>query len=120
MAHTITIEFKSDDNTYLSISASECVAFNEASVFENLEGASNFFKQGSVGYSPNKISETFDGLELRTRNWQVTPLAVTHVSSSFFENTRIFPEGAIVFDNALLMKGIDHEWKSKENLRSNS
>lgn len=112
------IEFKSEDNTYLSISAEESDVLNKSSVFENLECASEFFKQGSVGYSPSKISETFDGLELRTTNWSVTPLTVNQVRSSFFENKQIFPEGSITFDNALLMKGIEHEWKSKGNIQS--
>lgn len=111
-----SVEFTSDDNTYLSISAVESNDWNKSSVFESLESASHFFKQGSVGYSPAKISETFDGLELRTKNWHVTPLTVTHVASSFFENKQIFPEGSISFDNALLMKGIDHEWKSQGDL----
>jgi len=110
------IEFNSDDGTFLSIKARETNDWNKRSIFEDVDCASNFFKQGSVGYSPNKIGEAFDGLELRTKNWQVAPLTVLNVTSSFFENEAIFPKGTLAFDNALLMKNIDHEWRSKKKI----
>ena len=111
------IEFKSEDGTFLEISAQETSAWSDHSVFEDCDCASDFFKQGSVGYSPDKIGHTFDGLELVTTKWEVSPLTVSKVRSSFFENESIFPKGAIQFDNALLMRSIDHEWNSKEKIR---
>jgi len=39
-------------------------------------------------------------------------------TSSFFENRNNFPEGSITFDNALLMKDIDHEWRSQTSLKN--
>jgi len=111
------IEFTSDDKTHLSIKAAETTGWNKSSVFEDLDCASDFFKQGSVGYSPDKIGKTFEGLELRTRNWEVSPLSVSHVSSSFFEEKTIFPEGSIKFDNALLMRNIDHEWRGRDSMK---
>jgi hypothetical protein len=110
------IEFKSDDGTFLSIHAQETTEWSKVSVFDDKDCASDFFKQGSVGYSPDKIGETFDGLELKTKIWEVSPLIVSKVTSSFFEDTSIFPKGAITFDNALLMRNIDHEWTSKKSL----
>jgi hypothetical protein len=38
-------------------------------------------------------------------------LKVTSVYSSFFSDKSIFPKGSIAFDNALLMRGIEHEWE---------
>ena len=61
-----------------------------------------------MGYSPDK--NDFDGLELKVYNWKVSLLEVEHVKSSFFENESIFPKGSVKFDNALLMKNIEHEW----------
>jgi hypothetical protein len=110
------IQFESDDATSLAISARETNEWNSQSVFEDKTHASEFFRQGSIGYSPNRIGETFDGLELKTKKWEVTPLAVASVKSSFFENKSIFPEGSIAFDNALLMRNIEHEWNSKEQI----
>lgn len=102
------VSFESEDHTSLSIKASETDTWNTESIFENLECVSDFFEKGSVGYSPNKNS--FDGLELKAKNWEVSVLEVESVKSSFFENEAIFPKGSVKFDNALLMKNIQHEW----------
>ena len=112
------IKFKSDDGTFLSIHAQETNEWSKVSVFEDKDCASDFFKQGSVGYSPDKIGETFDGLELKTKTWEVSPLTVSKVTSSFFEDNSVFPEGTVSFDNALLMRNIEHEWNSKKSLEN--
>lgn len=111
------VSFKSKDNTSLSIKAKETSEWNPDSVFKNLEAASDFFKNGAVGYSPNKTDNKYDGLELKTFNWKVTPLKVSDVKSSFFDNEKLFPKASIEFDNALLMKGINHEWRSLKELK---
>jgi Uncharacterized conserved protein (COG2071) len=104
------IDFKSSDNTEILIDANETQAFNNKSIFETIEKASGFFEKGDLGYSPNK--DKFDGLKLKTYKWELRPLEVLKVKSSFFENEAIFPKGSVVFDNALLMTNIEHEWKS--------
>jgi hypothetical protein len=104
------IDFTSSDNTNISIDAKETDGFVANSIFENLANASNFFEKGEIGYSPN--GDKYQGLKLRAYKWQVTPLEVINVQSSFFENEAIFPKGSICFDNALLMKNIEHEWHS--------
>lgn len=111
------IEFKSEDGTHLSIHASQTDQWSNESVFNDQDCASEFFKKGSVGYSPDKIGEVFQGLELATKTWEVTPLKVTQVTSSFFEDESVFPKGSIKFDNALLMRNVEHEWKSEKEIR---
>ena len=86
------------------------------SIFRSVVDASRFFEAGSIGYSPSSSNGEFDGLELRSFNWQVEPLAVHHVESSFFEDSSVFPDGSVTFDCALLMRGIEHEWHSRESL----
>ena len=107
-----SVEFRSEDNTYLSIKAQETKDWNSDSIFKDVDCASCFFEQGAIGYSPGNSGEKFDGLELKTYRWKVTPLKVSEVRSSFFENVDVFPSGSVKFDNALLMKDIEHEWKS--------
>jgi hypothetical protein len=102
------VGFISDDKTSLSIRARETNNWNNESIFENLECVSDFFEQGSIGYSPCK--KGFEGLELKAYTWKVSLLEVEKVKSSFFEDRSIFPEGSVKFDNALLMKDIEHEW----------
>lgn len=107
------IHFKSSDQTEIAIKASETALFNQTSIFETLTNASNFFKNGDLGYSPN--NNKFDGLRLKTFNWDVKPLAVTEVKSSFFDDETIFLKGSVIFDNALLMTNIEHEWRSEKD-----
>lgn len=102
------IDFKSSDNTEISIDARETDSFNKQSIFGTLNNASDFFENGDLGYSPNKTK--LEGLRIKTYTWKVSPLDVQQVRSSFFENEHVFPKGTIVFDHALLMKNIEHEW----------
>ncbi|QPH37946.1 DUF2071 domain-containing protein [Pedobacter endophyticus] len=104
------IDFKSSDNTEILIDATETKFFNNKSIFETLNEASDFFEKGSLGYSPSKNG--YEGLKLKTYKWQVTALDVLNVKSSFFEDVKLFPKGSVVFDHALLMTNIEHEWES--------
>lgn len=104
------IDFTSSDDTSISIDASETEEFSRHSIFETLDNVSNFFKTGDTGYSPN--GNKYEGLKLQTVTWKVHPLEVQQVHSSFFENESIFPKGSVAFDNALLMKKVEHEWNS--------
>lgn len=110
------VSFQSQDNTGLYVKAKEANVWNGDSVFSNIDQASAFFEQGSVGYSPYK--NKFEGLELKTKTWEVSALDVEQVQSSFFDDEQVFPEGTVVFDNALLMKNIEHEWVELDKLGS--
>jgi hypothetical protein len=105
------IDFISSDGTETLIDAVETKTFSNKSIFETLQEASDFFKSGELGYSPNK--NKYEGLRLKTYNWEVRPLELLNVKSSFFENEKVFPKGSLTFDNALLMTNIEHEWKKE-------
>ena len=109
------LDFTSSDDTRIEIDAIKSTEFNSNSIFETLDEVSKFFENGSVGYSPN--GNNFEGLKLETYNWEVEPLEVLHVKSSFFEDETIFPKGSVQFDNAILMTNIEHEWKSLEKIK---
>lgn len=47
-----------------------------SSLFQSLREASAFFESGAVGWSVGARPGEFDGLELRSFNWSVEPLAV--------------------------------------------
>jgi len=113
-----SVQFRHND-TYISITAKETHLFPSTSVFDSLESASEFFEKGSVGYSPGRNSNTFDGLELKSLSWEVKPLEVLSVSSSFFEDEKVFPKGSVEFDHALLMANIKHEWHSLDEIVQN-
>lgn len=109
------VEFTSSDATRIQIDATETTSFDPGSIFETLDNVSGFFETGSVGYSPN--GGKYEGLKLQAYTWQVRPLQVHKVHSSFFANEAIFPKGSVSFDNALLMTNLEHEWKSVANKR---
>ncbi|WP_156309458.1 DUF2071 domain-containing protein [Sphingobacterium endophyticum] len=108
------LDFLSLDQTSISVDAEISNSLNADSVFNDLKTVSDFFSNGSVGYSPN--GKKFDGLKLETYNWEVKPLRVKEVRSSFFDDKTKFPEGSIKFDNAILMENIEHEWKSLKSI----
>lgn len=107
------VAFDSSDGTTISVDAELTDCLNDTSVFNNLDEVSAFFKGGSLGYSPN--GNKLEGLLLNTYKWEITPLNVSQVKSSFFEDETIFPKGSVQFDNALLMTDIEHEWSSVAN-----
>lgn len=82
----------------------------ETSLFASLAEVSEFFARSSTGYSPTEKPGGYDGLELRTARWEVAPLEVESIKSSFFDDRNRFPSGTIHFDCALLMENIEHEW----------
>lgn len=104
-----------DESVSLEVEAEVGKNLPVTSIFKSINEASDFFESGALGYSPSQ-SDEFDGLELKTFNWKVSPLTVSHVHSSFFEDRNTFPEGSTEFDCALLMKGVNHEWHARESL----
>jgi hypothetical protein len=108
------IELNSDDwQTHLLVEGHAAHELPSSSIFGSLTEASDFFQRGSLCYSVTARPDQFDGLELRSFNWQVQPLAVDKMESSFFENPTLVPPGSVEFDCALLMRGIEHEWHGR-------
>ena len=104
-----------DGRTYVRVTGTPTDALPDGSVFGSVEAASSFFERGSLGYSPNERRGEYEALELHTFEWDVTPLAVESVASSFFET---LDADDVDFDHALLMRDIAHEWREGESLCS--
>lgn len=85
-------------------------SFPETSIFSSIDESSAFFEKGSLGYSVTKGGKELDGITLEIKNWKVESLSLDSVESNFYENEEIFPKGSIVFDHALIMRNIAHEW----------
>ena len=114
-ADSVSISLRSrDGESLVSVSGTVSDHFSASSVFTSLDEASNFFKRGSLGYSARREPGQYDGLELRCRDWSVTPLNIEKIVSTYFDDERRFPKGSIDFDCALLMRNIEHEWHGKE------
>lgn len=110
------VSMTSDDGeTRVQVAGTPTDSLPDGSVFQSVAEASTFFERGSLGYSPNERTNEFEALELNTFEWDVTPLAVESVSSSYFDS---FPDDAVAFDHALLMQDIAHEWLEGDSLCS--
>lgn len=95
----------------MHVAATEADALPADSVFDSVDEASAYHRCGAVGYCPTPDGEELAGVELDTDEWRVRPLAVESVGASFFESR--LPEGAVEFDNALLMEDIGHAWRRR-------
>ena len=91
-------------------------ALPTSSCFASVAESSEFFQGGSVGYSVTRDCCRLDGIRLQIDDWQVRPLAVDHVASSFFADRSLFPTGSVTFDHALVMRDLAHEWHGVPDL----
>jgi hypothetical protein len=87
------------------------------SVFGCIEDASEFFRAGSLGYSVTREGKHLDGISVETKEWKVAPLEIENVESSFYGDEKLFPNGSVVFDHALIMQNIEHEWHSAREFK---
>lgn len=111
------VEMRSNDGeTVVEVKSRIAEELPASSIFANVATVSDFFENGSIGYSGTGDGASFDTLELATTEWDVQPLRVDYVASSFFDDWNVFPPGSVEFDNALLMRDIDHEWHAREPL----
>jgi hypothetical protein len=100
----------------IRLRARECDSLPESSCFKSLAEASAYFEGGSVGYSVTRDCCRLDGIRLQTDGWQVRPLSVEHVESSFFADESAFPAGSITFDHALIMRDLVHQWHGEDDM----
>jgi hypothetical protein len=118
-AKHFSVALDSDDQrTHVVVEADLADSLPATSVFQSVAEASAFFEHGSIGYSPaRRGSDSVQGIRLDAFNWQVAPLAVRQVESSFFDDPGQFPPGSCAFDCALLMRGVEHAWYPAESPR---
>jgi hypothetical protein len=118
-ASQFEVAIESDDRrTSMAVKAELAHEWPRGSIFDSLADASAFFQAGSLGYSPAADSSPFQAMELTCRNWRVEPLVVHDVRSSLFDDQWLFPPGSVEFDCALLMRGIEHQWRGRGDLLS--
>lgn len=113
----VSVAVKSDDTTVeVEIAGRIAQELPRTSIFPSLPDASSFFEGGSVGYSVTSEPGRLDGLKLETSQWRVEPLDVERIYSSYFSDQTKFPRGTIEFDHALIMRNVEHQWHSADDL----
>ena len=108
-----------DGSLSVSVEGSEAESLPAGSCFSSLPEASAFFEAGSLGYS-RVGGQGLQGIRLWTPEWRAGALAVSRVSSSYFEDSARFPAGSIEFDHALVMRDVRHEWRDAARLGDGS
>jgi len=110
---SLHVAFASTDGTaHVSVDIRLAQQLQGSALFADLREASDFFRAGSAGFSATRDSGRLEALELRADRWVVEPAEVHAVSSSFFEDTRLFPSGSATIDCALLMRDIPVTWRA--------
>lgn len=82
-----------------------------SSLFDTVDDASDFYRNGAIGWSPGRGGRAAEALELTSDRWAVSAGRVTALSSSFFD---ALPRGSAVFDSALVMRDIPVLWRRPE------
>ena len=107
----VHVRYRSDNgDVSVEVRARQGDRFPERSVFDTLEAASASFRRDSVGYSPARGRTSYDAVDLQTTTWNVLPLNIECVHSSWFDDESRFPRGTIELDSALLMRDIPARW----------
>lgn len=110
----IHITLDSGDHTqHVDVRTTSAPLLPADSVFADVTHASTFFRDATIGYSPNAAGDRLDAVELRATNWAVTPMHIDHVESSYFDDPHRFPAGTIEPDHALLMRDVEHTWHAR-------
>jgi Uncharacterized conserved protein (COG2071) len=108
-----------DGRARIMVAAHVTDGVHPGSVFGDVDSATRFFRRAPVGYSARSDGTAFDGVRLDCDGWNLRPLAVDHVASSFFDEASRFPPGSVAVDSAFLMRDIDTTWSALPPLSAN-
>jgi len=107
----VDVSIRDSEGTLVSLSGRTSNDFS-SEVFASHDEASRYFQDDRIGYSPALHGSDLEGLELNCHTWETSSLAVEE--SYVREFARCSPE--IVFDHALIMRGISHDWSEMPRL----
>jgi uncharacterized protein YqjF (DUF2071 family) len=112
----IRVQVRSRDGT-ISLSAETTAAVALVSdLFPTLGDAISFFRQGALGFSPSAAARgCLDSVRLHSATWAATPVTISRMRSSLFDDTAIFPRGTCMLDSALLMTNIAARWTTERH-----
>ena len=111
------VEVDSDDGVvgvHVGVHLADTV--QPGSVFADVAAASRFFRRAPVGYAATPAAGVFDGVELVTEGWDLTPAHVDELSCSFFDDPVRFPPGTAALDSAFIMGGLATRWRPQRRL----
>jgi hypothetical protein len=93
----------------LSVTAREGQALG-GQLFTSLEQAVDFFRRGSLGFSPSSSSGGLAGVRLQSQSWDARPVTIDDMKSSVFDDPEAFPRGSCALDFGLVMRDLPARW----------
>ncbi|WP_433664162.1 DUF2071 domain-containing protein [Nocardia sp. CA-128927] len=109
--HDLHVAFTSkDSSTRVSVDVRTADELAGSTLFPDLAAASEFFRQGRIGFSASRDGRRLDGLALNTSKWQVRAAHTHAVQSTFFDDPTRFPSGSATLDCTLLMRDVPANW----------
>jgi hypothetical protein len=112
----IDLKMEAADGLRVELRARTARSLPAGSTFGSLEVASGFVRNGALGYSATRAGTRLDAMCLAANDWALTPLRVDSIDSTYFEDRRRFPSGSVELDSAVLMRDIEHEWRSADGI----
>lgn len=74
---------------------------------DDLQAASNFFRAGSIGWSPDR-HDRLEAVQIDSGQWTVSPATVLHLESAFYDAL-----GAEL-DNVIVLRDVPFDWSAPE------
>jgi uncharacterized protein YqjF (DUF2071 family) len=109
----LSLGVKSHDGSLsLSVAAHEGTEM-DGQLFTSPDDAIDFFRSGSLGYSPSGPSGHLVGVRLRSHSWDARPVTIDEMRSSVFDDPALFPKGSCALDFGLLMTNLKACWVSE-------
>ena len=84
--------------------------------FNSFDDIQEFFRRADCGFSCALRSDRLEGMQMKSLVWNMSPLNVRDVRSTFYDSTDRFPSGSAVFDSAVVMRAIPHEWHELDSV----
>jgi hypothetical protein len=89
-------------------------------LFSSLEQAIDFFRRGSIGYSPSGSSRNLLGVRLQSQSWDARPVTIDDMKSTMFDNSDLFPKGSCLLDFGLVMRDLHVCWVAEGEIHTRS
>jgi hypothetical protein len=109
----VSVDVDGGDGSRIRASGRATADWPAHSLFGSAAEAASFLRRGAIGWSFAGADAAPDGMELEADHWNATPFEIDACASSYLDDPRRFPPGALVFDHALLMREIPHAWVSR-------
>ena len=108
-----------DGTLGLSVTARESQTLG-GELFTSLEQAIDFFRRGSLGFSPSGSSSCLTGVRLQSQSWDARPVTIEDMRSSLFDDPEAFPNGSCTLDFGLVMRDLPARWITQGALQARS